>query len=64
MEYKSHIEKAIEIEEKLGNQEFIEALKYTPGIHVNVQGGGSSVGIKSVHEGSAEIGTSSKELVL
>ena len=32
--------KAIEIEEKLGNQEFIEALKYTPGIHVNVQGGG------------------------
>ena len=31
---------AIEIEEKLGNQEFTEALKYTPGIHVNRQGGG------------------------
>lgn len=32
--------RAIEIEEKLGNQEFTEALKYTPGIHVNRQGGG------------------------
>lgn len=31
---------AIEIEEKLGNQEFTEALRYTPGIHVNRQGGG------------------------
>ncbi len=31
---------AIEIEEKLGNQEFTEALKYTPGVHVNRQGGG------------------------
>lgn len=32
--------RAIEIEEKLGNQEFAEILKYTPGIHVNRQGGG------------------------
>ena len=28
------------IEERLGSQEFIEILKYTPGIHANRQGGG------------------------
>jgi phosphate transport system substrate-binding protein len=31
-------------------------------VKINVQGGGSSVGIKSVKDGSADIGTSSKEL--
>lgn len=31
---------AKEIEERLGNQEFTEALKYTPGVQVNRQGGG------------------------
>lgn len=31
---------ACDIEEKLGNQELTEAFKYTPGIHVNRQGGG------------------------
>lgn len=31
---------AIDIDQKLGNQEFIEILKYTPGVHVNRQGGG------------------------
>ena len=41
----------------------VEEYKIThPNANINVQGGGSSVGIKSVHEGSAEIGTSSKEL--
>ena len=28
------------IEERLGNNEFVEALKYTPGVHANKQGGG------------------------
>lgn len=28
------------IEERLGNSEFVEALKYTPGVHANKQGGG------------------------
>jgi len=31
-------------------------------VKINVQGGGSSVGIKSANDGSADIGTSSKEL--
>lgn len=31
---------AFQIEEKLGNDEFVEALKYTPGVHANRQGGG------------------------
>lgn len=31
-------------------------------IKINVQGGGSSVGIKSAHDGTADIGTSSKDL--
>ncbi len=30
---------AIEIEERLGNNEFVEALKYTPGVHANKQSG-------------------------
>ena len=29
-----------EIDEKLGSQEFVEALKYTPSVHANRQGGG------------------------
>jgi len=29
-----------EIDERLGSQEFVEALKYTPGVHANRQGGG------------------------
>lgn len=36
--------------------------KTHPDIKINVQGGGSSVGIKSAQEGLADIGTSSKEL--
>lgn len=32
----------ITIEERLGNGEFVEALKYTPGVHANKQGGGWS----------------------
>ena len=31
---------ALEIEERLGNQEFVEVLKTTPGVHANKQGGG------------------------
>ena len=31
---------AIEIEERLGGQEFVEVLKNTPGVHANGQGGG------------------------
>lgn len=31
---------ALEIEERLGNQEFPEVLKSTPGVHANKQGGG------------------------
>jgi len=30
----------VEIEERLGNQEFVEVLKSTPGVHANKQGGG------------------------
>lgn len=30
----------IDIEDRLGNQEFTEVLKYTPGVHSNRQGGG------------------------
>lgn len=33
-----------------------------PDIKINVQGGGSSVGIKSAQDGTADIGTSSKEV--
>lgn len=33
-----------------------------PDVKINVQGGGSSVGIKSAQDGTADIGTSSKEL--
>ena len=33
-----------------------------PDANINVQGGGSSVGIKSAQDGSADIGTSSKDL--
>ncbi len=32
------------------------------GVQINVQGGGSSVGIKSAQEGTADIGTSSKDV--
>jgi phosphate transport system substrate-binding protein len=41
------------------------AAKYNqthPGVEINVQGGGSSVGIKSAQDGTADIGTSSKEV--
>lgn len=31
---------ASNIEERLGNSEFVEILKYTPGVHTNKQGGG------------------------
>lgn len=31
---------ASNIEERLGNSEFVEILKYTPGVHANKQGGG------------------------
>jgi phosphate transport system substrate-binding protein len=33
-----------------------------PNVKINVQGGGSSVGIKSTQDGTADIGTSSKDL--
>lgn len=39
-----------------------EYMKKNPDVKITVQGGGSSVGIKSVQDGSADIGTSSKEL--
>lgn len=32
--------RSLTIEERLGNSEFVEALKYTPGVHANKQGGG------------------------
>ncbi|MGL4669692.1 MAG: phosphate ABC transporter substrate-binding protein [Methanobacteriaceae archaeon] len=39
-----------------------EYKKSNPDVKINVQGGGSSVGIKSANDGTADIGTSSKEL--
>lgn len=39
-----------------------EYMKKHPNVKINVQGGGSSVGIKSAQDGTADIGTSSKEL--
>jgi phosphate transport system substrate-binding protein len=39
-----------------------EYMKKNPNVKVTVQGGGSSVGIKSVQDGTANIGTSSKSL--
>ncbi len=37
-------------------------MKKNPEVKITVQGGGSSVGIKSVQDGAADIGTSSKGL--
>jgi phosphate transport system substrate-binding protein len=37
-------------------------MKEHPNVKINVQGGGSSVGITSVQQGTADIGTSSKDL--
>jgi phosphate transport system substrate-binding protein len=37
-------------------------MKEHPNVKINVQGGGSSVGITSAQQGTAQIGTSSKEL--
>lgn len=39
-----------------------EYMKKNPDVKITVQGGGSSVGIKSVQDGTADIGTSSKDL--
>jgi phosphate transport system substrate-binding protein len=39
-----------------------EYMKKNPDVKITVQGGGSSVGIKSVQDGTADIGTSSKSL--
>ncbi len=39
-----------------------EYMKSHPDVKINVQGGGSSVGIKSAQDGIADIGTSSKNL--
>ena len=39
-----------------------EYMKKNSSVKITVQGGGSSVGIKSVQDGSANIGTSSKSL--
>ncbi len=39
-----------------------EYMKKNPNVKITVQGGGSSVGIKSVQDGTANIGTSSKSL--
>jgi len=39
-----------------------EYMKKNPDVKITVQGGGSSVGINSVQDGTADIGTSSKEL--
>jgi phosphate transport system substrate-binding protein len=39
-----------------------EYMKSHPNVKVTVQGGGSSVGIKSAQDGTANIGTSSKNL--
>ncbi len=44
-------------------EKLVEDYKKTnPDAHINVQGGGSSVGIKSAQDGIADIGTSSKSL--
>ncbi|SEK41352.1 phosphate ABC transporter substrate-binding protein, PhoT family [Methanobrevibacter gottschalkii] len=44
-------------------EKLVEAYKETnPDVKINVQGGGSSVGIKSAQDGTADIGTSSKNL--
>lgn len=44
-------------------EKLVEAYEQShPDVKINVQGGGSSVGIKSAEEGSADIGMSSKEL--
>ena len=37
-------------------------MKEHPNVKINVQGGGSGVGIKSVQQGTVNIGTSSKNL--
>ncbi|HOI40721.1 MAG TPA: phosphate ABC transporter substrate-binding protein [Methanobacterium sp.] len=39
-----------------------EYMKKNPDVKITVQGGGSSVGIKSVQDGTADIGTTSKNL--
>ena len=44
-------------------EKLVETYKTShPDAQINVQGGGSSVGIKSAQQGTADIGTSSKEL--
>lgn len=44
-------------------EKLVEKYKVShPNAQINVQGGGSSVGIKSAQQGTADIGTSSKEL--
>jgi len=39
-----------------------EYMKKHPNVKINVQGGGSSVGIRTAQQGTADIGTSSREL--
>lgn len=39
-----------------------EYMKKNSSVKITVQGGGSAVGIKSIHDGTADIGTSSKSL--
>lgn len=44
-------------------EKLVETYKVShPDAHINVQGGGSSVGIKSVHDGTADVGTTSRSL--